>query len=396
MNPSASGWILKFFNIIDKNQLIDSYQDESDFYDALKTTGFLFGNSVKTIVAINFNHLKITKEEYTKINLFHSLLFIFFQKHSNSSFEDAVNNILAFYQEYEKVKIGFLQKLTFNQNNNRQLEDILTARLHETHQYLENKSIPSLTYILLFIDVLAYKKYLSKPTTNLNEYADYIENLAIKNSFLALKSKKEKSKSDIELLTLFDASSTFIFGKNNIQKNSFLEIEKRFILDLCCLAIWDDFELDQSEFLFLKELISRFGFKEKEIIKSIECLKAFTQEHQIDINIFEHRSPINQIYKQSSATVKKIILRNKNRLLKELSESGELLLLLGESSYRELNKEEKHKVKDQLLDICKSVPSLAIFLVPGGSLLLPLLVKYIPSLLPSAFAENRIKKDKQE
>ena len=49
---------------------------------------------------------------------------------------------------------------------------------------------------------------------------------------------------------------------------------------------------------------------------------------------------------------------------------------------------EKKKVKKQLLDICKSVPSLTIFLLPGGGLLLPILIKFIPQLLPSAFNEN--------
>jgi len=42
------------------------------------------------------------------------------------------------------------------------------------------------------------------------------------------------------------------------------------------------------------------------------------------------------------------------------------------------------------LDICKTIPSLTIFLLPGGAILLPLLVKLIPKLLPSAFDENRI------
>jgi hypothetical protein len=55
---------------------------------------------------------------------------------------------------------------------------------------------------------------------------------------------------------------------------------------------------------------------------------------------------------------------------------------------RDLNDVEKQKVKEQLLDICKSIPSLAIFLVPGGSILLPILIKFIPKLLPSAFNEN--------
>ena len=62
--------------------------------------------------------------------------------------------------------------------------------------------------------------------------------------------------------------------------------------------------------------------------------------------------------------------------------------LLAKSTRKELDKEEKKKVKTQLLDICKTVPSLTIFLLPGGSLLLPILIKFIPKLLPSAFNEN--------
>jgi hypothetical protein len=53
-----------------------------------------------------------------------------------------------------------------------------------------------------------------------------------------------------------------------------------------------------------------------------------------------------------------------------------------------LDASEKKKVKKQLLDICKTIPSLTIFLLPGGSLLLPLMIKFIPQILPSAFNEN--------
>ena len=77
------------------------------------------------------------------------------------------------------------------------------------------------------------------------------------------------------------------------------------------------------------------------------------------------------------------------RLTKEISESKDLMILLGQSAIRDLSKEEKQQVKGQLLDICKTIPSLAIFILPGGALLLPLLVKFIPKLLPSAFNENK-------
>ena len=64
------------------------------------------------------------------------------------------------------------------------------------------------------------------------------------------------------------------------------------------------------------------------------------------------------------------------------------MLLLAHSTRRDLNEKEKKKVKKQLLDICKTVPSLAIFLLPGGSILLPIFIKFIPTLLPSSFNEN--------
>jgi len=80
-----------------------------------------------------------------------------------------------------------------------------------------------------------------------------------------------------------------------------------------------------------------------------------------------------------------LLEKNKNSLLKELQESKELALLLKESTTRKLNEEEKEQVKEQLLDICKSIPAFAVFMLPGGALLLPLLIKFIPNLLPSAF-----------
>ena len=86
--------------------------------------------------------------------------------------------------------------------------------------------------------------------------------------------------------------------------------------------------------------------------------------------------------------IKESIYKNKKRLAKELQESKELLVLLKKSTYKKLTDEEKTKVKEQLLDICKGIPAFAVFMLPGGALLLPLLIKLIPDILPSAFQED--------
>lgn len=56
---------------------------------------------------------------------------------------------------------------------------------------------------------------------------------------------------------------------------------------------------------------------------------------------------------------------------------------------------ERKKVKDQLLEIFKTIPSLAIFALPGGGILLPLFIKLIPKMLPSAFDDNHVEEEQE-
>jgi hypothetical protein len=85
----------------------------------------------------------------------------------------------------------------------------------------------------------------------------------------------------------------------------------------------------------------------------------------------------------------KILLKtNKERLYKEVTESKEVVQLIKKSMKTTLSEEEKLRVKEQLLDICKAIPAFAVFLLPGGAFLLPLLIKLIPEILPSAFREE--------
>ena len=86
--------------------------------------------------------------------------------------------------------------------------------------------------------------------------------------------------------------------------------------------------------------------------------------------------------------IRLLLQKNKKRLDQELRQSKEAVRLIKKATYSSLNAEEKEKIKIQLLDICKAIPALAVFLLPGGALLLPLLIKLIPDILPSAFQDQ--------
>lgn len=400
MNPSAPDWILKFLDIFEKKELIDAFEDERAFYIALKKTGFIYGVSVAAIPKKKLGSLKLTEEELTKINLWHALLFQFFQKNKNGSGAEAIQDILLFYKQIEKGKSGFFHKISLSQSYSNHLEHILSARLQESNTLLKNNTVSLLTHTLLYLDVLAYRQWQLEPSSA-KKYYKHMETIVLTGCFNMLKSKKKKTKYDKLLIDLFETTPGYIIAADDGGTAAFLVsldylnntksfLEKKYLLDLCTLTVWEDFKRDDAEHEFLQQLLVALHLSETDLEKSFEALNEFSQTNSKKILLFEYSHPIKLFYKQSAATVKLLIIRNKDRLARELEKSGELMVLLGQSTVRDLSAEEKSKVKEQLLDICKTIPSLTIFLLPGGTVLLPLLVKFIPKLLPSSFQDNRI------
>jgi hypothetical protein len=397
MNPSAKGWIPKFLTIADKQQHIASSCSSLVFYKKLKSTGFLYGNSSEAITDKPLSHLNLTSSEFTKVNLFQSLLFTFFKKNPNKNINTAIDHIISFYKKTNHNKASFLDKFSIAKKPTDNLEQILADRISGT-SFFNKKDNSIFTNTLLFVDILSFIKFL----TTTNDCEIHMENLErdlISLSFFALKSKLDKDNSDEQIIKQFETSSVYLniqikettaLGLETLQLTDYSDLEKEYLFDISFLAIWNDKKLDQSEHNFLLQLANKLQVSTSLIKENLEYITVFSEKYSKKIKLFEYQNPLNQIYKESTTTVKLLIERNKKRLLLELSESGELVKLLIQSTKKELTKDEKNKVKDQLLDICKTIPSLTIFLIPGGTLLLPILIKFIPSLLPSAFNENKL------
>ena len=397
MNPSAKGWIPKFLTIADKQQHIASSCSSLVFYKKLKSTGFLYGNSSEAITDKPLSHLNLTSSEFTKVNLFQSLLFTFFKKNPNKNINTAIDHIISFYKKTNHNKASFLDKFSIAKKPTDNLEQILADRISGT-SFFNKKDNSIFTNTLLFVDILSFIKFL----TTTNDFEIHMENLErdlISLSFFALKSKLDKDNSDEQIIKQIETSSVYLniqikettaLGLETLQLTDYSDLEKEYLFDISFLAIWNDKKLDQSEHNFLLQLANKLQVSTSLIKENLEYITVFSEKYSKKIKLFEYQNPLNQIYKESTTTVKLLIERNKKRLLLELSESGELVKLLIQSTKKELTKDEKNKVKDQLLDICKTIPSLTIFLIPGGTLLLPILIKFIPSLLPSAFNENKL------
>ncbi|MBP0903766.1 LETM1-related biofilm-associated protein [Mariniflexile gromovii] len=388
MNPSANGWIKKLLKEVAKNNSFLNVESET-FYNALRDCGFIYGSNFDVVCNV-INNKDFTDEELSKINLCLALLYT----HKNTGAETPfIESAINFYTEINELKTSFFLGLLGEKKSNEQLEKIIHKRIQIDDNFITKNFNYFIINALLYVDVLAYEEFLKHKTISI----DYIKNLESSIeavSLGALNSKASKNQYDDSLIKLFESSlrfhnSTPIVYEEAI-KNIKSILEKYYILDLACMATWSDKTIDKKEQQFLIKLSTDLQVDALHIKQSMKTVNTFYNVHRDEIALLSSSNMAQSFYNNSSKMVKKLITRNSKRLYQELKDSKELMVLLTKSTQRDLTPIEQKKVQEQLLDIFKSIPSLAIFLLPGGALLLPLVVKFIPKLLPSAFDENRI------
>jgi len=398
INPSTSGWIDKFF-ATQKNHL-PNYENSHAFYRAIRDSGFIYGHVV-TFDSVHKKEIKSwTTEEVTKVALLDTLYGVYRLITQTNDTTAFIASAIAYYNETQPEGSAFLKKMLPTATASHQLEGILGDRIRTNDNIISRSFSHILTNALLFMDVLAFRQYLLKGERP-QKYLKKLEETVVAIVNLALNSKQDKTQYDDLLIRLFESSVRYT-KLNNINVDSLDEAgfdyfesksEKNYLLDIAAMAIWSDGRAQQSEIEFMYRLNDRLGLRDDAPAESIASYDVFIKMNKKHIPFFNYSNPVKHFYDHAAQSVTNLIIRNKNRLVKELGNNGELVLLLTHSTHRNLSDREKKKIKKQLLEICKTVPSLTIFLLPGGSLLLPLLIKFIPQLLPSVLNENLDKED---
>lgn len=391
MNPSAQGWIKKLLQEVSENNTFLS-AEETYFYDALRGCGFIYGNNLDVVLAA-VPKKDLTEEEVSKTNL---LLALFFTHHKSQSDIRFIDSAINFYTAINEIKTSFFQELLGGKKSSGQLEKIIHKRTQIDANVLTKNFKYFIINALLYIDVLAYSEFLKKQSISI----DYLKRLEASIEAIimdVLNSKSTKNQYDESLIKLFESSlryhNTKALGYQSAISNISTQLEKNYILDLACMATWTDKKIDKNEQRFLIQLGTDLNITKDRIKESITSVNLFYSVNKDNIALLSSKNIVQSFYNNSSKMVTKLISRNSKRLYQELKDSKELMVLLTQSTVRDLSDEEQKKVQEQLLDIFKSIPSLAIFILPGGAILLPLVIKFIPKLLPSAFDENRIEED---
>ena len=110
------------------------------------------------------------------------------------------------------------------------------------------------------------------------------------------------------------------------------------------------------------------------------------EEHDIESFLRDER-----YQKQRLRKLKKDLRNNAKKINEEVNLTRDASILLKKHAEgKKLTKSEIKIVETSLIDICKVVPSLGIFLLPGGLVLLPFVSKILPfDLMPSAFQDKK-------
>lgn len=394
INPSAQGWVDKFFS---KYYLLNSpyLYNTKDFYCRTRETGFIYGHVVSIDTLEPLSMQGWTSEEVSKVALLNTLFGIYQLTEKNPEKASFIDLTLDFYNLMHPKGFSFFKKILPSESKAIQLEKIIDSRVQTNDNIVSKNFSHIVTNALLFIDVLAFHNYLVNGELT-KGYIQKLEEIIVGVVTLSLTTKSNKSHYDDLLIKLFETSvrytkfSGFKISDLNALNLDFLQtdLEKYYVMDLAGMAIWSDEKLEKNEVAFLYDLGSILKLERFYIVESLMVIDEFIKKYRDDIPYFNYSNPIKHFYDQTTQSVVMLITRNRKRLYKELTESKDLVKLLAASTTRELDANEKKRMKKQLLDVCKTIPSLTIFLLPGGSLLLPILIKFIPQMLPSAFNEN--------
>ena len=168
--------------------------------------------------------------------------------------------------------------------------------------------------------------------------------------------------------------------------------QRKLLLEQVILTGLIDGEIAPAEERFIERLADAFGIDSSGLLEQqLQLLNDMDALTEVTRGL-SWGGVLGRARRQTQSRAERLVKDNLTALVTEARETGDLVQLLAASTRRSLTAEESERVKTQLLDICKTIPSLAIVAapIPGiSAIVLPLMIKLLPfSILPTAFTED--------
>lgn len=416
LQPGSKNWIDKYLDLCDKGKIdlsnISSDTESNSFLHArLFQTGLAFGYPSKFIYLKD--PIKVdnwTVSERLVVLLFESLLHVFKLEKKDINPVEFKQSLIHFYNDYQEQYSFNIFRFFSKESESEKLERVLEQRVHIKRTWSNLIWVNYLNNSLIFLDVLAYRQFLLSGNSlagTYDRYADAVLKTIVLASYAdGIIDPQEKTLYDV-FISSANLSSDLKKAISKASKEGTISISDinlpevndellaYYLIDIAVLTIYSDLEAMDDEVIFLYELCNYLSVDTDYLHQTMALVEIFVIENNHKISFLQENSSYERLYRSFSKRWIKVLGRNKDHLVEELKQNKELLALFNKSIVKELTPDEKEQMKSQFKELIKSMPSLAIFMLPGGALLLPIILRIIPDLLPSSFRHNQLKDDEK-
>ena len=412
--PGSKGWVSKYNDLLQKGDIIISVDkptgisNEHFAHIQLSQSGIVFGFPTELLFANLLEDKLWTTEEKLKLLLFEAHLFIYELNGGDATenFDLFIHSLIQFYGQHTAPAISKMMRFFKKESPEEKIESILEKRTEIPGSIINNALwINYLSNSFVYLDVILYNEFLktkrSLQDSHYEELAIDVLKMISFSSFIDGKvSENEKNIFEVFLAsaniedTRKKSAQQYLKTGAKLQELSSrftqLWMFKRFLLDISVLTLYSNKEIDYNEKEICTEVSNFLHLSISELDETLVVIEQFVLNHTDKIPYLQNRNAVEHLYDNISKRWIKILGRNKDKLINEIQQSKDLVKLIKKSTTEELTKDEKERVKTQFMDIVKTMPALAIFMLPGGAILLPIVLKIIPNLIPSAFRDNEI------
>lgn len=422
MDPTEKGWLNKYLEL--KNQsFVDrsiTPSTEKDLYAHLQPTGILYGHPLNIPKEMDISVSQWPIKERMKVILAESLISCGLLPEDDQAMQDVflkkTHDIISdkgseFYTSLQPQLSTSNWKFWSAPEQIERIEKVLDKRILVKSSWNSNFWQGFFHNILIFTDVILFSKWIQvkdKSEIDLESEREKIRINALHIIACSAYADNELEQEEEKLFNYFLESAELKSSTKKqlqgiIHKNTsieFLEIDTpdswllgKYYLELAILTVWADRNVNDSEIEFLEKLCVKLGLEDEELTNSLLGVESFVLNNWDRVHFLQSKQSYLILSNSLAQRMSGVASKYKNHLKKELLESKELISLLNKSRNENLSIEEKMKIREQLIDVLKTIPAFFIIALPFTFLTLPILFKILPkSVFPSSFDPNRVLK----
>jgi ribosomal protein L7/L12 len=421
MNPKEKGW-LKNFMAFNKGKYPvenafggkDIFNEEEYLYAILQPSGILYGHPIQPPFLSDINFSDYEDKDKMKLLLADSFMGNAYRhllkqsKDTNDIETFLIEQITDFYSQLFPTITDWNKNVLFGRKKKDHLvaEMILGKRISLRKKWDKNFWTSFFQNSLLFLDVFYFNHWINPDIIiSKEEIAEQYSQIRLHILGVIAAAAHANQIVEIEEKNLFDyflhscylpvekekEAARFIDKGFSLEDMDFSQwndcwLIRKYLLELAVLTIWSDQDIHVDEEAFILKLAAKLHFDHEEVEKSMLAIESFVLSNYDQVHYLQEKQNYKIVTQRFSRSMKRMLNFYKNSIVTEVKESKELVSLLNKSSKEKLTEEEKEKVRQQLIDILKTLPIFALIALPGRTLTLPVLFKVLPkNVLPSAF-----------